>query len=105
MLNDHSQKDQKLVFKTNYRLKQVKRIEEWSIHAILSTFSKLPIVIKIFLSIYEWPFYTGFTVRRAGKPPQVLNCNILGVFRIINILGGYEDFADIFWDTTQLDYI
>ena len=31
--------------------------------AILSTCSKLPFVIKIFvLSIFEWPFYTGFTV-------------------------------------------
>ena len=31
--------------------------------AILSTFMKLPFVIKIFiLSIFEWPFYTGFTV-------------------------------------------
>ena len=31
--------------------------------AILSTFIKLPFVIKIFvLSICEWPFYTGFTV-------------------------------------------
>ena len=31
--------------------------------AILSAFSKLPFVIKIFvLSIFEWPFYTGFTV-------------------------------------------
>ena len=31
--------------------------------AILSTFIKLPFVIKIFvLSISEWPFYTGFTV-------------------------------------------
>ena len=31
--------------------------------AILSTFMKLPIAIKIFiLSIVEWPFYTGFTV-------------------------------------------
>ena len=30
--------------------------------AILSTF-KLPFVIKIYvLSIFEWPFYTGFTV-------------------------------------------
>ena len=29
--------------------------------AILSTFIKLPFVIKIFvLSIFEWPFYTGF---------------------------------------------
>ena len=31
--------------------------------AILSTFIKLTFVIKIFvLSIFEWPFYTGFTV-------------------------------------------
>ena len=31
--------------------------------AILSTFIKLPFVIKIFvLSIFEWPFRTGFTV-------------------------------------------
>ena len=33
--------------------------------AILLTFIKLPFVIKIFvLSIFEWPFYTGFTVYR-----------------------------------------
>ena len=31
--------------------------------AILSTFIKLPFVIKtIVLSIFEWQFYTGFTV-------------------------------------------
>ena len=31
--------------------------------AILSTISKLPFVIKIFvLSIFEWPLKTGFTV-------------------------------------------
>ena len=31
--------------------------------ALLWTFIKLPFVIKIFiLSIFEWPFYTGFTV-------------------------------------------
>ena len=31
--------------------------------AILSTFIKLPFVIETFvLSIFEWPFYTGFTV-------------------------------------------
>ena len=29
--------------------------------AILSTFIKLPFVIFV-LSIFEWPFYTGFTV-------------------------------------------
>ena len=34
--------------------------------AILSTFIKLPFVIKIFvLSIFEWPFKTGFTVRKS----------------------------------------
>ena len=31
--------------------------------AILLTFIKLPFYIKIFvLSIFKWPFYTGFTV-------------------------------------------
>ena len=30
---------------------------------MFSTFIKLPLVIKIFvLSIFEWPFYIGFTV-------------------------------------------
>ena len=34
--------------------------------AILSTFIKLPSVIKIFvLSIFEWPLKTGFTVRKS----------------------------------------
>ena len=34
--------------------------------AILSTWIKLPSVIKIFvLSIFEWPFYTGFSVCKA----------------------------------------
>ena len=59
--NSHSQKDWKLVFKTNYRLIQVKSIAECS--AILSTFIRLLFAIKIFvLSIFEWLFYTGFTV-------------------------------------------
>ena len=51
-----------MVFKAHYRLIQVKSIEgEHSV--ILSTFIKLPFVIKTFvLSIFEWPFYTGFTV-------------------------------------------
>ena len=36
--------------------------------AILLTFIKLPIVIKIFvLSIFELPFYTGFTVIEVEK--------------------------------------
>ena len=56
-------KTEKLVFKTNYLLMQVNSIAEYS--AILLTFIKLPIVIKIFvLSIFEWLFYTGFTIPR-----------------------------------------
>ena len=36
--------------------------------AILSTSIKLPFVIEIFvLSIFEWPFYTGFTVYAKTK--------------------------------------
>ena len=36
--------------------------------AIVSTFIKLPFVIKIIvLSIFERPFYTGFTVFHNGK--------------------------------------
>ena len=56
--------DQKLVFKINYRLMQVKSIAECLEHsAILSTFIKLPFVFKTFvLSIFEWPLKTGFTV-------------------------------------------
>ena len=55
--NGPSQKGEKLFFKTNNRLMQIKSI------AILLTFMKLPIVIKIFvLSIFEWPLKTGFTV-------------------------------------------
>ena len=46
--------------KTNYRLMHVK-----SFAAILLTFIKLSFVIYIFvLSIFEWPFYTGFTVKQ-----------------------------------------
>ena len=60
--NGHSQKDQKLVFNTNYRLMQVKSIAECSKGSILSYFWP-SFVIKIFvLSIYERLFYTGFTV-------------------------------------------
>ena len=39
------------------------RILQGEHSAILLTFIKLPIGIKIFvLSIFKWPFYTGFTV-------------------------------------------
>ena len=44
------------------------RIVQVEHSAILSTFIKLQFVIKIFiLSIFEWQFYTGFTVAVKGK--------------------------------------
>ena len=55
---------QKLVFKTDYRLMQVKNIAEIPREhsAILLTFIKLPFVLKTFvLSIFEWPLKTGST--------------------------------------------
>ena len=42
---------------------QVNSIAEWEHSAILLTCIKPPFVINIFvLSIFRWPFYTGFTV-------------------------------------------
>ena len=63
VLSSHSKRRPKLVFKTEFCLMQVKSIAEWEHSAILSTFIKLPFVIKVFLlSIFEWPLKTGFTV-------------------------------------------
>ena len=43
--------------------------------AICSTFIKLPVVIKtIVLSIFEWPFYTGFTVPHLLVYPPSFFC-------------------------------
>ena len=58
-------KKTKMVFRTDYRLMQVKSIAECSGEhsAILSTFIKLNFVIRIAVSsILEWPLKTGFTV-------------------------------------------
>ena len=41
--------------------------------AMLSTYIKLPFVIKTFvLSIFEWPFYTGFTMHQPMSSHQML---------------------------------
>ena len=54
--------DQKLFFKTDYGLMQVKILQNEH-SAILSTFIKLPFVSKIFvLSIFEWRLKASFTV-------------------------------------------
>ena len=66
VLSVNSKRRQKLVFKTDYRLMQVKSIAECSKgehSAISSTFIKLPSAIKTFvLSIFQWPLWTDFTV-------------------------------------------
>ena len=60
VLSAHSKRTQKMVFKTHYRLMQVKSIAE---SATLSTFIKLLFSIATFvLSIFKWPHKTGFTV-------------------------------------------
>ena len=49
---------------------------------ILSTFIKLSFVIKIFvLSIFEWPFYTGFTVVRAPLKEHARFKSILNMIK------------------------
>ena len=69
VLRGHTKRRPKLVFKTDYRLMQVKSIAECSKHSSkLLTFIKLPFVIKfIVLSILEWALKTGFTVIRVNK--------------------------------------
>ena len=59
-------KRQKIVFQEQLSLnagKKYCRMLQGEHSAILLSFIKLPFVIKVFvLSIFEWPFYTGFTV-------------------------------------------
>ena len=63
MYNGHSQKDQKLVIKTNYRLMQVKSIAECSKGSILQYFQPSLTYISSLRSLFcLWPFYTCFTV-------------------------------------------
>ena len=63
VLSGQSKRRPKLVIKTDYRLMQVESITEHA--AILSTFIKQPLVIKIFiLSIFEQLLKTSFTVYR-----------------------------------------
>ena len=70
--------------------------------AILSTFIRLPFVIKIFvLSIFEWSFYTGFSVHiviivnfEEINPFRQNGPSILSVLScwngILFIISGYE---------------
>ena len=63
---------------------QVKSIAECS--AVLLTVIKLPIVNKIFvLSIFEWPFITGFTVQpliAINNFSKILHGNVRGYYKL-----------------------
>ena len=62
-------------------------MRQWEHSAILLTFIKLPIVIKIFvLSIFEWPFYTGLTVVY-----KILSCLPYAVLLIIFLFSANID--------------
>ena len=65
VLSGHSKRRPKIVFQDRLSLnagqKYCRMLQEHS--AILSTFIKLPFVIKIFvLSIFKWLLKTGFTI-------------------------------------------
>ena len=66
LIGHHSKRRPKLVFKTDYRLIQVKSIAECSKRNILQYFRpslSYHLHIKTFvLSSFEWPFKIGFTV-------------------------------------------
>ena len=73
VLNGHYQKDQNWFSRPLLSLnlgQKYCRMLQWEHSAILSTFIKLPIVIRIFVfSIFEWPPKTGFTVCRLPDIP------------------------------------
>ena len=66
-VNGHPQIDRKLVFMTKLLLLNASqkycRMLQGEHSKILLTFIKLPSIIKIYvLSIFQWTFFTGFTV-------------------------------------------
>ena len=70
VLSDNSKSRPKIGFQDRFSLnagQKYCRMLQGEHSAILSTFIKLPFVIKIFvLSIFQWPLKTGFTVVYKG---------------------------------------
>ena len=63
VLSGHSKRRSKLVFKTDYRLIQVKSIAECSKRAFCNTFGLH--LYDLCLSIFEWPLKLGLTVQNS----------------------------------------
>ena len=79
--NGHSQKDRKsVVFKDQLSPnvgQNYCRMLQGEHSTILSTFIKLPFVIKIFvLSIFEWPFYTVYCSANIETFPSPLSKDV-----------------------------
>ena len=73
--------------------------------AILSTFIKLPVVIKIFiLSIFEWRFYTGFTVTLCIKMDKTLVFYILYHYVMTSIIMSYTLCQNFHFFTPKCDF-
>ena len=80
--NSHSQKGRKLFFKTNYQ-KYCRMLQGELLHYFRPSF-KLPFFIKFFVvTIFEWLFYTGFTVylssARQGLIGSLHSVKLVGV--------------------------
>ena len=78
VLSGHSKRRPKLVFKTGFRLMQVKSIAECSPWSILQYFGPslshlLSIRFLFCLSIFEWPPKTGFTVHKNDLFPVLIS--------------------------------
>ena len=66
--------------------------------AILSNFIKLPFVIKTcVLSIFEWPFYTGFYVYSASRDTLCLEIFVLAM-KHGTLTQGSDDVCVVFVD-------
>ena len=74
---------------------------QWEHSAILSTFIKLRFVIKIFvLSIFEWPFYTGFTVWACMSTFFVMRPRPHSQFTLFHLINSlYETEFNLSYDT------
>ena len=86
VLTGHTERRQKLVFKTNYRIMQVKRIAECSKGSILQYFRPslgYQLSFRPFLSIFEWLYCI---IKIAGVIKHGRSCQILCLKQFLNLI-------------------
>ena len=86
VLNGHTQKDRKLVFKTDYPLMQVKSIAECSNSGILSNSIKLPFVFKTYEPRHEISNNVVFATSKGSDQPAHTGSLIRAFASCLNIL-------------------